>query len=174
MICADSSTQNARFQFCINPRYEITTEKSIVLIGILWQPSYKTQDSPGAQETRETQVKAGIRYSSKHSQVTLQASSTKNDETTNQVSVQLALPLEERTFTFQGTYKDEDSKKSIWSISARHSGRKKHSPFISAGFSQERNLDGDKKYKISSRVNLSGGRRVKWNLATGFSIEIKK
>lgn len=174
MICADSSTQNARFQFCLNPQYEITTEKSIVLIGILWQPSYKTQDSPGAQETRETQVKAGIRYSSKHSQVTLQASSTKNDETTNQVSVQLALPLEERTFTFQGSYKDEDSKKSIWSISARHSGRKKHSPCISAGFSREKNTDGDKKYKISSRVNLSGGRRIKWNLATGFSMEIKK
>lgn len=174
MICADSSTQNTRFQFCINPQYEITTEKSIVLLGILWQPSYKTQDSPGTQEARESQVKAGIRYSSKNSQVTIQASSSKKEESTNQVSVQVAIPLEERTITFQGSCRNEDSRKRIWSITARQSGRKKHSPNISAGFSRERNQDGDKKYKINTRLSISGGKRIKWNLITGLSMEIKQ
>lgn len=174
MICADSSNQNARFQFCLNPQYEITTEKSILLLGILWQPSYRTQDSQIPQETRENQVKAGIRYTSKHSQVTIQASSSRKEETTNQASVQIAIPLEERTLSFQGTYKNEESKKSTWNITARHSGRKKLSPNISAGFSRERNGNGDKKYRISTRFSIGGGKRVKWNLITGFSMDIKR
>ncbi len=171
LITANGSEPRVKNQFCLNPQMSFWVGKRLFSAGILVYSSERKSDAKKSVEYGERKAKAAVSMESARRKISASVSAAKSElEEDAEFSAQIKFSHQFANFSIADSFsvKNEDATKNTYTFS-QYFYPKKNRCNASLGISVV-DKDGEFSFSPNAGATFRGGKKIKWNIKTAFSL----